>query len=175
MLNLLGSHDTPRLFNLARGDEAKVRLALAAMFALPGAPMIYYGDEVGMDGGDDPDCRRTMEWDEEAWRSSIFDWAKSLVALRAASPALRRGTTDVLLTFNRVLALRRSTGDDEVVAVINAGAARTDFPVPLPLDAASMFADALEGQRYSNHDSGLVIPYLPGRAALFLRAHTDDH
>ncbi|MFL5954422.1 MAG: glycoside hydrolase family 13 protein [Gaiellaceae bacterium] len=174
MLNLLGSHDTPRLFSLAGGDEAKVGFALGALFALPGVPMIYYGDEIGMDGGEDPDCRRAMQWDEAAWRRSIFDRVTSLIALRAASPALRRGTTEVLLTFNRVLALRRRTGDDDMIVLLNAGPPRSDFPVRLPLDASSTFVDALDGDRYSARDSCLVVPHLPGRAALFLRAHADD-
>jgi cyclomaltodextrinase len=174
MLNLLGSHDTPRLIRLAIGDEAKVALALAAMFALPGAPMIYYGDEIGMDGGDDPDCRRTMEWDEADWQRSIFDFTKSLISLRKASPALRRGALEFLVTFNRVLAFRRSTVDDEMIVILNAGSARTDFRVPLPLDAGSNFVDALDGTRYRHDESALVVPRLPERAALFLRAASDE-
>lgn len=59
-LNLLGSHDTPRLLTLSGGDESRALLALSAMFTSPGAPMLYYGDENGMEGENDPDCRRCM-------------------------------------------------------------------------------------------------------------------
>ena len=57
-LNLVGSHDTPRVLNVMSGDRDAVRLAMLLMLTLPGAPSIYYGDEIGMEGGDDPDCRR---------------------------------------------------------------------------------------------------------------------
>ena len=54
MLNLLGSHDTPRLLTLADGDQRRAILALTALFTYPGTPMLYYGDEIGLEGGDDP-------------------------------------------------------------------------------------------------------------------------
>ena len=57
-LNLLDSHDTPRFITCARGDESALRLATLFMFTYPGAPCIYYGDEIGLDGRHDPDCRR---------------------------------------------------------------------------------------------------------------------
>ena len=60
------------------GDEASVRLALLLLMSLPGAPTIYYGDEVGMQGRVDPDCRRAFNWDAESWNHGLLrDWMRS--------------------------------------------------------------------------------------------------
>jgi len=64
LYNLIGSHDTPRFLTLCRGDLRKIMLAVIFQFTYPGMPAIYYGDERGMVGGLDPDCRRTMDWGE---------------------------------------------------------------------------------------------------------------
>ncbi|MFN8449073.1 MAG: glycoside hydrolase family 13 protein [Anaerolineae bacterium] len=70
-LTLLGSHDTPRIRTLCRGDAARTMIAIALQMTLPGTPMVYYGDEIGMEGENDPDCRRPMIWDERRWHSGI--------------------------------------------------------------------------------------------------------
>jgi glycosidase len=168
MLNLLGSHDTARLMTVANGDEQRVALALTALFTLPGTPMIYYGDEVGLEGGDDPDCRRTMPWDESEWRAPVYDLTTRLIALRRESAALRRGSIDVLLTFNRVLAYRRRAGGDEVIVVLNPGDARRDFAVPVPDGARGRYVDRLGGGCYELDRSSLVVPELRARTALVL-------
>lgn len=62
MLNLLDSHDTDRFLTRVKGDAGRFRTAAAIMFFNPGIPCVYYGDEIGMEGGYDPDCRRTFEW-----------------------------------------------------------------------------------------------------------------
>jgi cyclomaltodextrinase len=62
-LNLLDSHDTPRFLSMASGDTSALRLAMLVEMTLPGAPCIYYGDEVGTEGRADPDCRRAYPWD----------------------------------------------------------------------------------------------------------------
>jgi cyclomaltodextrinase len=169
MLNLLGSHDTARLITVAGGDEERVLLALCALFTLPGTPMLYYGDELGLEGEDDPDCRRPMPWDETKWRLSLFEATRRLIALRAESIALRRGSYETLLTFNRVLAYRRTHGAYEVVVVLNPGPERRDLAVPLPASAGAAFTDLLAGGRYVASDVSLVLPTLPARSALILR------
>ena len=62
--NLLGSHDTERFLTLCKGDTARMKLAVLFQMTYLGAPMVYYGDEIGMEGGRDPDCRRTMAWED---------------------------------------------------------------------------------------------------------------
>jgi cyclomaltodextrinase len=66
-LNLLGSHDTPRFRTLARGDTSAYRLATLFQMTYPGAPCIYYGDEIGMEGRHDPACRGAFPWDDRQW------------------------------------------------------------------------------------------------------------
>jgi glycosidase len=88
--NLLGSHDTPRFLTLAGGDRRAVSLGALLLFTFPGTPSIYYGDEVGLAGGRDPDCRRAFPWhDADSWDSEILDTYRSLIALRRDHPALR--------------------------------------------------------------------------------------
>ena len=94
----LGSHDTERIWTMLNGDLEKVKLAFLFQFAYPGAPAVYYGDEIGLEGGKDPACRRTFPWDPSHWRKDLREWVKKLIQLRKANPALRRGDyTRVLL------------------------------------------------------------------------------
>ncbi|MFA6457748.1 MAG: glycoside hydrolase family 13 protein, partial [Bacteroidota bacterium] len=69
MQNLLGSHDTERFLTLCKGEVWRMKLAVLFQMTYLGAPMIYYGDEIGMEGGKDPDCRRCMIWDESHWNN----------------------------------------------------------------------------------------------------------
>ena len=89
--SLAGSHDVPRIASLLDGDGARIHQALALVFSYPGTPMIYYGDEIGMFGGADPDNRRAMIWDESRWDRARLARVQSLAALRKSEPALQRG------------------------------------------------------------------------------------
>lgn len=99
-MNLLGSHDTTRLQSLPCSDEARVRLALALLFFMPGAPCVYYGDELALKGGKDPDNRRTIPWEKlkDLKKSPIFDWIRELIRLREANLALRQGRLSIQKT-----------------------------------------------------------------------------
>jgi cyclomaltodextrinase len=168
MLNLLGSHDTARLATLAGGDEDRVELAMTALFTFPGTPMLYYGDEVGLEGAEDPDCRRPMVWDETSWRQGTRDLVKRLIALRRESMALRHGSWEAIVTFNRVLVFRRVLENEQVIVVLNAGAARRNVAFDLPLDAPEAFTDALTGDRFGAADPVLSFHHLPAHSALVL-------
>ncbi|WP_052012198.1 glycoside hydrolase family 13 protein [Alicyclobacillus hesperidum] len=91
MLNLLGSHDTERIRTLAGGSVAAVVQAMALLMTAPGIPMIYYGDEIGMQGGADPLCRGGMVWDDDRRDKALLDVVKRLVKLRLSEPALAGG------------------------------------------------------------------------------------
>jgi neopullulanase len=90
-LNLLDSHDTPRFLSLAGGDRSALRLATLIQMTLPGAPCIYYGDEIGLEGREDPDCRRSYPWDPARQDAALRSFVAGLIALRKSEPALRRG------------------------------------------------------------------------------------
>ncbi len=90
MLNLLGSHDTHRFLTRVEGDARKLRFALAALFFYPGIPCVYYGDEIGMEGGYDPDCRRCFPWEETAWDADTRALVQRLARMKR-QPALSVG------------------------------------------------------------------------------------
>ncbi|MGQ5523818.1 glycoside hydrolase family 13 protein [Chitinimonas sp. PSY-7] len=118
--NMLSSHDTPRLITTV-GSAAKARTALLMQMTLPGVPLIYYGEEIGMLGGADPDCRRPMRWNESEWDHSQRIWMKQLIAIRQASPALQYGDVTVLgdrLPGNALVFLRHTEQPGEAALVV---------------------------------------------------------
>lgn len=89
MFNLLGSHDTARVMTLADGNVNSVLLAFTFQFLYPGIPMMYYGDEVGMAGGNDPGCRGGMVWDEDRQNQVLKQAVRALAKLKQTEQALR--------------------------------------------------------------------------------------
>ena len=124
MYVLLGSHDTERYFTMVGRDVSRAKLGFLIQFAFPGAPAIYYGDENGMEGGKDPDCRRAFNWDESTWNTDLHQWVKMLAGVRKHSEALRRGTlsTPTIEDGNGAFALLRDGGSQKVVLLGNASA-----------------------------------------------------
>lgn len=134
-LNLLGSHDTARILTVMGGDTASVRLAALLMFTFPGAPCIYYGDEVGMTGGPDPGCRAGFPWDHRGdWNREILDAFSSLAHLRRASTALRHGSYRIVHApaGQHVYAFVREYGAERLLVAVNGG----DHEVQAVLDSS---------------------------------------
>lgn len=131
-LNLLDSHDSPRYHSLVGGDRASYRLAVLLQATLPGAPCIYYGDEIGLEGGIDPDNRRGFPRDEADWDRDLLTFVRAAIALRHAEPALRRGEFEVIGSAGGAMAFERSLGRERVVIAVNAGASRARLRVDLP-------------------------------------------
>lgn len=121
MLNLLGSHDTERVLTRHGGDVAAEKCAYALMYALQGAPMIYYGDEVGLRGANDPGCRGAMPWSEEQWNNGVLDLVRELGRLRKTVPALRRGEQNVRALDADTLLVMRDLPDDRAMVVVHRG------------------------------------------------------
>src|SRR5699024_5641170 len=107
MLNLLGSHDTERVLTRHGGRYDSARLAYALLFAARGAPMIYYGDEIGMAGDNDPGCRAGMVWDRSKWSMSLHSLIKNWVQFRARRKEVRRGREEWNAIAPDVLAVTR--------------------------------------------------------------------
>ena len=132
MLNLLGSHDMARFLTLAKGDLSALRLATLFQMTYPGAPSIYYGDEIGMSGGHDPANRGAFPWhDHDSWNNDLLHDFQRMIALRRARPALRRGSFRVLHAEGDVFAHARKLGDEVVLVAFNVGTGprRVDLPV----------------------------------------------
>jgi glycosidase len=174
MLNLLGSHDTPRLLTLCGGDERRAILALTALLTLPGAPMLYYGDEIGLEGENDPDCRRCLSWDERDWRQVILAATRRLIQLRRERPALRLGDWASILCFNGVLAYRRWVNEDTVMVVLNPRQAQRDLVLPLAAGGSTTWRDALSGATFPVNGDGLRIERLDACSALVLVEERDQ-
>lgn len=132
MLNVLDTHDTPRLLTMVGGDRATVLMSWLAVMTLPGAPCIYYGDEIGLPGEMDPDCRRAFPWDRAAWDEEIFTWLKALIALRHGETVLRHGETRIAAADGMAIAYLRSDARDAILVALNAGDEATTLPVALP-------------------------------------------
>lgn len=130
-LNLLDSHDTPRFLTTAHHDQTALRLGWLFQFTYPGAPCIYYGDEIGLDGGADPECRKSFPWDEAHWDHNLRDYLKKLIMLRKENPALRRGSLQRLAAAGDAYAFGRKLDNDSLVVAINASNQACDLDVPV--------------------------------------------
>jgi cyclomaltodextrinase / maltogenic alpha-amylase / neopullulanase len=146
-LNMLGSHDTPRLRTLCGDDLDSVRLAFLAQLTLPGAPCIYYGDEIGMSGGADPDCRAGFPRDPSLWAAGPHDWLVDLIGLRHSSRALRDGDLALLDARGMAAAYVRAHQDDAFAVVLNAGEEPLSWELALPLYAEGAEVMPLRGSR----------------------------
>ncbi len=115
----LDNHDTARLAH-ALPDGQRRHLAQLLQFTLPGAPNLYYGTEIGMDGGDDPEMRAPMRWDWVSDHNSHLIWTKRLIQLRKDHRALRVGDYRPLET-DRLFGFERYTDrvEDTVIVLVN--------------------------------------------------------
>ena len=130
----LGTHDTERLWTKLGGNAEKVKLAFLLQMSLPGAPAIYYGDEIGMEGGKDPDCRRAFPWNPEAWKADLRPWVQTLIALRKKHLALRRGDYTRLLAENGergIYAFARTFGTQTLLVAVNASPSTQTLRIPI--------------------------------------------
>ena len=153
-MNFLGTHDTPRILTLlgVGGDgkdhdkdwraafrmsgeqrqrgKARLRLGALVLFAFPGSPTIYYGDEAGMEGFEDPFNRGTYPWGRED--EELLAWYTALGAARGALPALREGELAWVEARGRLLAFQRGGGRQAVLAAVNAGDGEERLSLPWP-------------------------------------------
>ena len=170
-LNLLGSHDTPRALSVLGGDREALELAALLQATLPGAPCVYYGDEVGVMGGLDPDSRRSFPWDPERWDASLLASMQAAFATRHAEPALRSDEVVVVGTNGSGFAFQRGPRAELAVA-INPG----DEPVRLPLGQGSGGSILAAAGRARAADvtflviDGALTAELPPRSGVVIRA-----
>ena len=129
-LNLLDSHDMPRFLSCTNGDRDSLKLAWLFIFTIPGAPCIYYGDEVGVDGRHDPYCRKSFPWDESRWDRDLLEFARSCIALRKEQPALRRGNYERLHAEDGVMVYQRTYKENKVMVGFNVGAEERAIELP---------------------------------------------
>jgi glycosidase len=198
MQNLMDSHDVDRLasqiinpdnwydheanpaqnpdYNVRKPNDNELliqRFIIGIQMTLPGAPMVYYGDEAGMWGGDDPDCRKPMIWpdliyepevshpfdkprskDDVSFNQKLFEWYKKLINIRNENPVLALGDIDFFLidNENEIFGYERTLGDDKMIIILNNKNKMTDYKLNLSnsLPGEDIFKDLIEGREFKS-------------------------
>ncbi len=129
----LGSHDTERILSKLEDNIQKTKLAFLFQFAYPGAPSIYYGDEIGLTGGKDPECRKAFPWDTRQWNMELRDWARRLISLRKDSAVLRRGDcVSICADLDPACCVFiRRLGTEQILVIMNASAEARQVNIPI--------------------------------------------
>ena len=154
--NLLSSHDVPRFLTRVDGDRDAFLAAHHALFGYVGVPCVYYGDEVGLEGGEDPDNRRPFPWDEARWDLRIHRTIRRLAHLRRRHLALAHGRYRPLLAEGDAHAFARVHGEEAVVVVAH----RTGGTVRLPVGRCGVtgtWTDAMTGERLRDDGESLTV------------------
>ncbi len=177
-MNFLGTHDTPRILTVLGADQvpgskddraffrlspqqrklglARVRLAALVLFTFPGAPTVYYGDEAGMEGCEDPFNRACYPWGRED--TELRSWFCQLGGLRHQRPSLQSGILQWLYTAGPLLVFAREKKKERTVTVVNASQESQQLSLPWPSATA---ADRLSGQIFYAVDGRLTLTLPP--------------
>ena len=177
-MNFLGTHDTARILTVLGADEppaskeerasfrlspaqrergiALLRLAALALFSFPGVPTVFYGDEAGMEGWEDPFNRGTYPWGRED--TAIRDYFTRLSGLRKQRTSLRRGGIRWLEAQGRLVAYIRETAGERSVTVLNAGDTEQSFEMDWPWESCT---DLLSGRKLTPADGRLALKLGP--------------
>jgi cyclomaltodextrinase / maltogenic alpha-amylase / neopullulanase len=164
----LDSHDTERFKTLVGRDTRKLKLAFLFQMAFPGAPAIYYGDEIGMEGEKDPDSRRAFPWRESNWDQGLRQWVRLLISLRKRTPTLRRGGYVRLLAQDGIFAFGRILGEQNVLVALNSSgdARQTGIPCDaLGWSEGRVVQSLSDGQKFSISGGKLTINLPPWSGA----------
>ncbi|MCH4033075.1 MAG: alpha-glycosidase [Lachnospiraceae bacterium] len=146
MYLLLDSHDTERFLTLCGGDRRKLKAAAALQMMFVGSPAVYYGDEIAMEGENDPDCRRCMIWDRDLQDSDLERWYRDLIRIRHREPAVRTGAFYADVCRNRSYVFSRTDGQETILTAINAG--ETEQEVEIPVRRAASYRDLMTGEEF---------------------------
>lgn len=117
--NLIGSHDTKRILNECDGNIERVKMAIAMQFTYIGVPYIYYGDEIGISGEDDPDNRKCMIWDKDKQNQELLTLNKKLIAIRKENKSLVYGDFDTVYCKDEVFAFVREDKEEKILVIFN--------------------------------------------------------
>ena len=129
MWNLIDSHDTARFLHQAGEDIRRLKLAALVQMTFTGMPFIYYGDEVGLSGGEDPDCRRGMLWDQDKQNMELLSYYKKLIALRKSYPALMTGDFKVVESGDEYVVYEKYNENQIIKVILNNGEKELDMSI----------------------------------------------
>jgi cyclomaltodextrinase len=171
-LNLLGSHDTVRLLTKLEGNREQVKLAVSFMLAYPGVPMVYYGDEVGIEGTFAEDSRRPFPWDSLDKKPDLLGFFRKAINTRQSSPALKYGDVSTLYTDSDAFALLRSYAGEQVLAVFNNKAAPVEVVIPLEAGLQDLDWRSILDETHTFQVTGEKLSItLPGYGSAWLRSN----
>lgn len=165
-MNILDSHDMPRGMWLLKDNEAAFKLSVLCQMTMPGAPCVYYGDEVGLSAGGDPYCREAFPWKRTEQGVHPFQaFYKQVITLRNNLPALRTGAFAFLYAEGNNLAYQRRLEGQEAIVAFNNGNKKT---------SNTLNASDLVAKTYYTAwpKDGNTIPVLDGRLHVELPAHS---
>lgn len=168
-LNQLDSHDTMRFLTMLDNDHETMQLALLMLFAYVGTPCIYYGTEVALEGGQDPDNRRCFPWERTEKPHPMFEYVKRLTAIRKDTESLQAGSLQWLVAEHKQLAFARTLGDEITLCLLNNSSNAKAIEVPvwkLGIEEA-LLKDRLTGDEWQTK-KGMLSITLAGKEGLLL-------
>ncbi|MDL2324512.1 glycoside hydrolase family 13 protein [Ruminococcaceae bacterium OttesenSCG-928-A16] len=131
LYNLLDSHDTPRFLTECEGNIDCLKLAVAFQMLYLGCPAVYYGDEIGILGENDPDSRRCMPWTKSKWNKPLLDWYRQLIRIRKENIAIQEGAFYTVLCQGDVYAFARTVPGQEIYIVFNRSSSAQIVSLPV--------------------------------------------
>lgn len=153
LYNLIDSHDTERFLYLCREDKTLLKLAVAFQILFPGSPAIYYGDEVGMTGDNDPDCRRCMEWGENADKA-VKNWYQKMIQLRKDYSCIRSGSFRTVIADETTDTYGFVRKDETGSCYVILHRGTKNCKIECPVLERGVFAEVLSGELLREEDIG---------------------
>ncbi|MBE2237147.1 MAG: glycoside hydrolase family 13 protein [Caldilineaceae bacterium] len=169
-MNLLDSHDTARTLWTVDGDESALRLATLFQMTMPGAPCIYYGDEIGMTGATDPFSRGAFPWhDMSMWNQELLQFFQQAISLRRQYAILRTGAYKTIYAEAGVFGFMRTLGAQHAIVLFNSTRDHQRVDVTLPKRVVSPHFSAIWNRgSYSAVNGTLSQVIIPAREAVIL-------
>ncbi|PEJ60772.1 alpha-glycosidase [Bacillus sp. AFS002410] len=158
LFNVIGSHDTPRILTQCNQNEKRVILLYVFLFTFFGTPCIYYGDEIGLQGGNDPECRSCMLWDQSQYNLTIFDSLKKLIALRNKFSVLANdGEFNWVQTdHNYILMYERKNDRFHFLIIANNSLEKQSVSLPINLKGKRI-TNLWNGQQFATDSDSIAI------------------
>ncbi|MCF8008990.1 MAG: glycoside hydrolase family 13 protein, partial [Halanaerobiales bacterium] len=161
LLNLIDSHDTERFLNSLNGDVKKFKVAVFFQYIFPGTPVIYYGDEIGMEGDKDPDNRRTMIWESRGYLDKpniqLKNFYKKLINIRKNNKVLTNG--DIIVSTYQgnddIVIIKRSYEQEKIVGIVNLSFKKIEFVYNI--EDKMEVTDLITGEKYSTKNNRLEV------------------
>jgi glycosidase len=145
----------------------KIQLLTSFLMSVPGIPCVYYGDEIGMPGGNDPDNRRMMHFDDwNAQESATFEHARNWIRYRKSSMALLYGETYFLPSTGNSLVICRRYFDDVRLSVFSKSQAPEEIEITIDPSLKGINWESITGQRISSNEEKITIEMQPWSSAL---------